>query len=247
MKISLNNQLKQKGFTVIELMIATTIFSGVLLIITENIISISGNYYQGLIQTQTLNTTKNIIQTLTQDLQLNISSTPIIPDSANRLLWNNTFPPISGNPSDINNYEFCSTIGDHVYIYQLGGYVVNGSTTPSSSITGQASGALELYLSPDGCPDINAGSNQWNLSKKYNFTLPNSITAFDLVPENMRLVKFDISTIKDKNGYQVPKLFKIDVEVAYGDDNSFDIVKNVCKKGVYLCAHTEIVSYVNSQ
>ena len=57
----------------------------------------------------------------------------------------------------------------------------------------------------------------------------------------MRLQKFDITA--PVTGFST--LYKIDVEVAYGNDDSFDVSANKCKPGHYLCAHTEIVSYVS--
>ncbi|MEI7838302.1 MAG: prepilin-type N-terminal cleavage/methylation domain-containing protein [bacterium] len=234
----LKHILNHGGFTIIELMIATAIFSFVLIVLTENIISISGQYYQGLIQTQTLQTTKNIIQSISQNLQLNTQNNPNI--SLGPPPWDNTF----GGSGTADNYESCFVIGNNIYIYQVGGYVVSNASNPLNMVSkNAASAALELYTSNTNvCPNP-----IWDFSKKYSIALPSSTTVLDLIPQNMRLVKLIITSVNDSAGKQIPNLYKIDVEVAYGDDNSFDINNNVCKKGVYLCAHTEIVTYVDNQ
>ena len=84
----MKNNMNQKGFTIIELMIATVIFSIVLLVLTENIISISNDYYQGVVQTQTINATKNIVDTIAQQIKLSTSTDSII-FSRPILTWTN--------------------------------------------------------------------------------------------------------------------------------------------------------------
>ena len=231
------------GFTIVELLIAASIFSTVLIVVTQNIISISQVYYHGRIQSQTINATKNIISTISQNLQLNTTGTPTL-GSSGLNTWDNT----SISDTSISTYENCITVGTSLYIYQIGGYVV--PTTKTLDTKGQAYGALELANNGiNACPTFSTGSYNWDFSNK-NF-LPKNTTSVNLIPENMRLVKFNISTIDDSNG-PIPKLYKIDVEVAYGDDKSFDIDPTSpnygnCYPGHYLCAHTEIVSYAYNQ
>ena len=231
----MKNNMNQKGFTIIELMIATVIFSIVLLVLTENIISISNDYYQGVVQTQTINTTKNIVDTIAQQIKLSTSTDLIIikqPDISH-FDWNNN-PPIGTN---IYKFEGILCVGNNEYAFQNQGYVVNGSPVISSATKSQASGALELYYN-SSCSS--SDTSHWNFNSGSLYS-PGTIQYTSLVPQNMRLQKFDITA--PVPGFST--LYKIDVEVAYGNDDSFDAANNKCKPGHYLCAHTEIVSYVS--
>ena len=227
----MKNNMNQKGFTIIELMIATVIFSIVLLVLTENIISISNDYYQGVVQTQTINATKNIVDTIAQQIKLSTSTDSII-FSRPILTWTNN--PII-NP--IYKFEGILCVGNNEYVFQNQGYVVNGSPVIGNATKNQASGALELYYN-SSCPSSNTAS--WDFSN-INPHPSGAINYTSLVPQNMRLQKFDITA--PVPGFST--LYKIDVEVAYGNDDSFDVSANKCKPGHYLCAHTEIVSYVS--
>lgn len=62
-----NNQF---GFTIVELLMATAVFSIVLLIITTGIIKIGQSYYKGLIQNKTQETTRNISEDISRTIQL---------------------------------------------------------------------------------------------------------------------------------------------------------------------------------
>lgn len=64
------NALRQAGFTIIELMIATMVFSSVLILITYGVIQFNRAYYGGLVQTQTQNVARSIIDNLSQAVQL---------------------------------------------------------------------------------------------------------------------------------------------------------------------------------
>lgn len=59
------------GFTIIELLIATSVFSIVLLILTFGVIQITDSYYKGITQSNTQNAARNIINDVSQSLQFN--------------------------------------------------------------------------------------------------------------------------------------------------------------------------------
>src|SRR5687768_12937296 len=62
---------KNSGFTIIELMIATVVFSTILLIITGGIVQIGKAYYKGVISARTQNTTRQLTDEVTRNLQFN--------------------------------------------------------------------------------------------------------------------------------------------------------------------------------
>lgn len=77
---SIKNQ--QQGFTIVELLIATLIFSVVLLIVTVGIIQISRVYYKGITESNTQNVTRNIADTISQAIQFNGGIVTNTPNSA---------------------------------------------------------------------------------------------------------------------------------------------------------------------
>lgn len=61
----------QKGFTIIELMIATSILSTILVIVTVVMIGIGNLYYKGIAQSRVQDDTRGVTDELSQQLQLN--------------------------------------------------------------------------------------------------------------------------------------------------------------------------------
>ncbi len=59
----------QRGFTIIELMIATLVFSVVLLMVTMGIIQVARTYYKGINEAATQDTARSIMETIGQAIQ----------------------------------------------------------------------------------------------------------------------------------------------------------------------------------
>src|SRR5665213_3376754 len=90
------------GFTIIELLIATSVFSIILLITASTLVGISQTYIKGSVQDQTQQTARSVLTDLSQDIQFNsVSGVNGIPITT-----------VYGN-----EYFFC--IGNDVYIYHL--------------------------------------------------------------------------------------------------------------------------------
>ncbi len=97
----------QKGFTIIELLVATAVFAVVLVVITVAVLQISRVYYKGVTEANTQNTTRSIIDTISQNIQFGgggVVTTPASP----------------GSPA-----AFC--IGNQRFVYDLGKQVVDGT------------------------------------------------------------------------------------------------------------------------
>lgn len=123
-----------RGFTILELLISTTVFSVILLLCTFGLIQIGRNYYRGATITRTQNVARSVMSTLTQSIQFSGS------DFEGQLPPAKTpavSPPTSG--------EFC--IGSLGYTYNLGTQVggnnfalktskcFNGKPAPNSEQT----------------------------------------------------------------------------------------------------------------
>ena len=114
---------QQDGFTVVELMLATAVFSLVLLIVTYGVLSFTHGYYAGINSSTTQSTVRNVITTVSQSIEF---SGKVVP--------NNTGDPLQ---------FFCA--GDSLYIYRPGVQYAGTSdiNTP---------GLYEQTLTGD-CPD----------------------------------------------------------------------------------------------
>jgi len=62
-------RLNSKGFTVVELLIATLVFSVILLIVTSGILQITRTYYKGVTESNTQTVARNVINTISQAIQ----------------------------------------------------------------------------------------------------------------------------------------------------------------------------------
>lgn len=71
----------QRGFTIIELLIATVIFSMVLILITTGVLQFTRQYYKGVISSNTQNTARIIIDDISRAIQFNSST--VYPLAAN--------------------------------------------------------------------------------------------------------------------------------------------------------------------
>jgi prepilin-type N-terminal cleavage/methylation domain-containing protein len=99
---------RQEGFTIVELMIASMIFSVVLLIIIYGIIRFSQDYYSGITQTNT----QNVARLITQDI-----STAIQFDAGD----------VTAQQYDSSNGAYFSCAGDNRFSYLLGQQLVGSN------------------------------------------------------------------------------------------------------------------------
>lgn len=92
------------GFTLVELMISTGVFSVVLLICTTAVLVIGQDFHKAAIASLTQNTSRNIIDNITRELQYNPS-------------YVITPAPVYDNSSGVGHYAVC--IGSVRYSYLL--------------------------------------------------------------------------------------------------------------------------------
>ncbi len=95
------------GFTVIELLIATAVFSTVLLLSTFGIMQVGRTYYKGVTIIRTQNAARNVMDTISQAIQFS-GSKPV-----------GTLPTIASTSG-----RFC--IGNTRYEYRIGSNVGSG-------------------------------------------------------------------------------------------------------------------------
>src|SRR5262249_25193419 len=72
---------RQAGFTIVELMVATLVFSTILIVITYGVLSFTRAYYNGVTNSTTQDTARNIISTISQAVEFNGSGINVTPTS----------------------------------------------------------------------------------------------------------------------------------------------------------------------
>jgi type II secretory pathway pseudopilin PulG len=116
----------ENGFTIVELLIATTIFSMVIIVILYGVLSFTHAYYSGVNNTTTQGTARTVLNTIAQSIEFSGNSIVTTPVSL----------PAPGNP-----VAFCA--GDATYIYDWG--TAYSSAAPLSSTN------AGLYVAPGSC------------------------------------------------------------------------------------------------
>jgi prepilin-type N-terminal cleavage/methylation domain-containing protein len=106
----------EKGFTILELMVATMVFAVVLLLVTAGILQIARVYYKGVTEANTQNTARSIIDTIAQAIQFS----------------GGDVTPTAASPTANVDYAFC--IGSRQFSYRLGWQVDNSFTTSTHQI-----------------------------------------------------------------------------------------------------------------
>ncbi|HUD06196.1 MAG TPA: prepilin-type N-terminal cleavage/methylation domain-containing protein [Candidatus Saccharimonadales bacterium] len=170
--------LGNSGFTIIELMIATAVFSVVLIIIVFSIISITRTYTRGITQTNTQNIARNIVNDVSQAIEFDGCGGTDGACSATE-----------ANPTPGTGYSFC--VGSREYIYQIGWEV-----EPSFLATDQHSVNGLVVTDPNP-----AGSTCPGPSRTFKKTLVPNGTEF--LNPNMRLSYFNISEVGSTDLYNV--------------------------------------------
>lgn len=139
----------QKGFTIIELLVASVIFSVVLLGATTVIIQIGRMYYKSITSTRTQETSRAVMENISRDLQFNDSKSfkqDYTGSGIDPLQWSTTAPTA---PNGGSAFAVCA--GSSRYTYWLGtqvnegnhGLVLDGAPTGACS-PGDGSTGSEL-------------------------------------------------------------------------------------------------------
>jgi prepilin-type N-terminal cleavage/methylation domain-containing protein len=103
---------QSRGFTVIELLVATAVFGVVLLAITTGVMQLSRVYYKGVTERNTQNAARNIADLIAQGIQFNGGN-----------VTNSNAAPTPGS-----SYAFC--VGGQQYSYTVG-YQLNDAPSPT--------------------------------------------------------------------------------------------------------------------
>lgn len=172
------------GFTIVELMIASAVFSVVLLVCASGLIQIGRVYYKGITSSQTQESARSIMDDISRAIQF----------SGGRITQT-LVPPTSWDSQD----RFC--IGGNKYSFQKGKQLVDSS--PTSDQTRQA-----LVISEDaacGSPNLTAAGSKEFLTvnqRVVNLKVEPVPGTLNLYRVNLVIAAGDEELfIKDVNGY----------------------------------------------
>jgi len=229
---------KQKGFTIIELMLATTVFSLVLLMCMAAIIQISRLYYRGVTQTSTQEVTRQVTDEITQAIQFS-NSTIFVPEGNPAGPQIGAGEEVDGEPAQRG--FFC--IGGKRYTYNLDRQLQFGDIEDVADK--QASVGIWVDQ-PGGC----AESVEVSALDIDNQGAIDASDGQELLRENMRVYKLNVVPV-DIEGASTDSVWRVEVGVAYGDSDLLETNEDNSSlrcipsgPGVEFCATSEISTTV---
>lgn len=203
-----------KGFTIIELLIATAVFSVILLICAGAMIQVGRVYYKGITTIKTQEASRTVIDDISQAIQF--AGGPVMPTSI--------VPPAN------NSAPVRVCIGSNRYTYILGAQRKN---FPGAN-------QRKHVLVKDNFPGCNASTLAQAIDAD-----PLTDSSQELIPENMRLSRFDIVP----NG----RLYEVTVKVVSGENdvlvNTNDPSTNCLSSifGAQFCSLSELQAVVQKR
>ena len=240
MKSNLLPKSQSRGFTIIELMIATTIFSLILLLCMAGIMQITRLYYRGVTQASTQEAARIVADEFSQAIQFS-NSAIYFPTGDDANPTGPDIDPVSGDPT-----IGLICIGGKRYTYHVDRQLINGSPDSDNR---QVAAALIVDTPKDGAGNQLGCAGAVSISP-LNIDDPDAIRAsggVELLEENMRLLRLDIASASAESD----AIWTIDIAVAYGDQDllEYDPVANKkrCKPsgpGIEFCAVSEISTTV---
>lgn len=192
----------EAGFTLIELMISTIVFSVILLGASTALIQIGKMYYKGVITNHTQNMTRTVIDDISRQIQF----------GGDTVQGPFTYS-YAGTPS-ITVSAYC--VGNQRFSYILGprvsDAVANGSYDPSSQEIRHALWR-DTLSSAAACTPLDLRYDIPQEPAPANTPHPGS----ELLGQNMRLKALGVSTTDSK-------LYTVQVDVIYGDPDLISFV-----------------------
>lgn len=223
--------MNKKGFTIIELMVATMVFSIILVIALTAIVQVSRAYYKGVTRSRTQETARNLMNEISQSIQLSGSDISISNPS-------NPGPNIAINSRATGVGVFCA--GNKQYTYAIDRKVAETTDESQKNVN-------NAVISQDvPCVSSLTPAN-----------LDNALTGSQrgVLGENMRLTKFNVERVNPSSPAIVigtAELWRVTISLAYGDQDLLDYVDDsganrvVCKAqiGAEFCSIVELSTIV---
>lgn len=185
----------QKGFTIIELMLASAVFSVTLLIALNGFLQIGRLFYKGVSNTQTQNASRQILNEVTKSLQ--VSPAPSLQLEANGY-----------------NY-YCLNGNRFTYTRAEGGAAIMLDISKDQNLASGEDGG-NFGLLKDTLPGSNACAAPCEAGSCPSGAIPFN-DPVELLGNKMRLGQLEIVSQPS-----TPNLYNVTVMVIYGDDESLE-------------------------
>lgn len=205
------------GFTIVELLIATAVFSTVLLLSLTGFLQIGQLFYKGVTVAQTSSTARQILDGIKGDISFDTGPTPLYIQPPILTLRVPTPPPFAlGAPSMLDRGYFCA--GTNRYGYLLGQALTRSkevlmfANNPNPKTWDQFA-LLTDTVAIGTCPD------PFNGPKPTEFK---SANVQELLGDNMRVSNFVLKSLAPTN----PNLYYLQIKIAYGDNVVFTSIPN---------------------
>mgnify|MGYP000341282809 CR=1 FL=1 len=232
----------KKGFTVVELMIATLVFSLVLLIAMGALIQMSKLYYKGITNARTQELSRNVMANISQGIQF--SRQTVIPPSLNST--NPAIAIVDPPATEITNTTGFFCVGPKRYSYVLDRKLsLNPDASPVASRKKESRHVLWVDTPANGCAGNLSPTAAVMSQENPCAALINACSdGVELMIENTRLTR--ISLVESSAG---SRLWAISIGVAYGDDDLLvsDGTRYVCEGSISVsqfCGISELSSTV---
>ncbi len=208
------------GFTIVELLIATSVFSIVLLITTYGIVQITRSYIRGSVTAEVDNTNRTIISQISQELQLGNNNNNAVTPSTGPYSWN-------GYPT----YVFCANGYRYLYQYEV--------PLPSALTQDNAGGGSCPPPSGLGAVVPGPSTNAQSLL---------SANMQILIPVNEP--GGGTNMVYQLNHSTTQNLYGISLDILYGNKGSYNPTTFVCNnlnKGGAFCDNSTITTAVDER
>jgi prepilin-type N-terminal cleavage/methylation domain-containing protein len=165
-------RVRQSGFTIVELMIATVVSSTILLVITIGVIHFTNGYYHGITSSNTQATTQNAIDAIAHAIEFNSSGTVA---------------------TDGSQGVFCA--GNQVFLYTLGKQLT-GDPSPANW------GLYQLDNPSSNCvvpPDTSGGQELLGSKMRLSYLSLQEVGSADVWNLGVRVAYGDSDLLCDKS------------------------------------------------
>ena len=239
---------RNRGFTIVELMIATSVLSVILLLATAVMLNIGAIYYKGDNQARVEDSTRAALDSVTQDIQF----------SENQAVFNSrVLSSFNEGAYPQTAYAFCMKSANYEFRYSFVGGIKIGSGGFSSS---DPSKTQINHVFWRDVIDWDSPCTPANLDAPNPETMPPNpaITDFnttgrqgtELVPPDSRLLDFCISPVNGWPGCAGSPTsgnYTVSVGIAYGDVSLSPNGTCIGGTGDQFCATDSLTSSITSR
>ncbi|HUY53302.1 MAG TPA: prepilin-type N-terminal cleavage/methylation domain-containing protein [Candidatus Dormibacteraeota bacterium] len=204
-------KIDQNGFTIIELLIATSVFTAVLFIVTYGVIQISKTYTNGFIRSQTQNIAVSLSDNITRDIEFSSTTSFPNPPEQSVQVTKPGYQPVT-------YYYFCTTQNEYFYI-------------PGGSLYKIPIASLQSILASQNCYSPQQFINNTAISGDIQSLISSSNVEIlnHTVYDNQSM----LSNVSSSNG-----LYSVSIEVLYG--NQSNLIQND-NKSQWICRPTVLI------